>query len=267
MTVHYGTLGVADQRLLSRGYDAVADHMWMEPEFYRSMAGKVLAAGVDRSARVLDVGCGTGPMLSALNEAGFQRLSGVDFSARCVEKTRQAVPTADVWQHDILSGALPEQDVILMTEVIEHVLDPVVALRNAHASLSAAGRLILSFPNRWAYWPWYHCNAARNLLPRSWRLARAAVDFFTLPYEMRSTQPIDHAYAVPEVRRFLAEAGWHIDYEDGLVLWPMLRLPQLPWTYTVAGAVEDSIGRFWPKAAFYRYLFVCRPIPEPVMSH
>jgi 2-polyprenyl-3-methyl-5-hydroxy-6-metoxy-1,4-benzoquinol methylase len=231
--------------------------MWMEPEFYAAMARKVVAAGVPRAARLIDVGCGTGPMLAALARAGYAHLSGVDFSARCVEKTREAVPTAEVWQHDVLDGPLPTQDFILMTEVIEHVRDPHAALANIRASLADDGLFLLSFPNRWAYWPLYYLNSARNLLPRDWRLARSAVDFLTIPYEMRSTQPIDHAYSVPEVRRLLAESGWRILREDGLVLWPMFRLPQLPWTYTLFNALENTIGRLWPRAGCYRYLFIC----------
>jgi 2-polyprenyl-3-methyl-5-hydroxy-6-metoxy-1,4-benzoquinol methylase len=254
---HYGTIGLTDQRQLSLGYDAVADHMWMEPEFYAGMARKVAETGVDRDASLIDVGCGTGPMLGALGRAGFTNLSGVDFSARCVEKTRQAVPQADVWQHDVLDGPLPPRDTILMTEVIEHVADPIHALRNIHTSLKDGGTFIISFPNRWAYWPLYYLNPVRNLLPASWRLPRAAVDFLTIPYEMRSTQPIDHAYSVPEVRRLLHAAGWRIVREDGLVLWPMLRLPQLPWTYTLFNALEGTLGRLWPRSACYRYLFVC----------
>jgi SAM-dependent methyltransferase len=259
---HYGTLGLTDQRRLSLGYDAIADHMWMEPRFYRSMADKVRQAKVPATASVLDVGCGTGPMLSALATAGYQHLSGVDFSARCVEKTRAAVPQAEVWQQDVLDGPLPAHDVILMTEVIEHVRDPVTALRNIRESLSSEGRFFLSFPNRWAYWPAYYLNAARKLLPKDWVRARNAVDYLTIPYEMRSTQPIDHAYSVPEVRAFLHDAGFNILGEDGLVLWPMLRVPQLPWTYTLCDAMEGTLGRLWPRAAYYRYLFVSSVRPR-----
>jgi SAM-dependent methyltransferase len=256
---HFGTLGLADQERLSSGYDAVADHMWMEPQFYRAMAGKIRAARVPSSARVIDVGCGTGPMLSALSEAGFEHLSGVDFSARCVAKTQAAVPQAEVWQHNVLDGPLPEHDVILMTEVIEHVSDPIKALQNIRASLAPGGRFFLSFPNRWAYWPLYHLNALRNLVPHELPRGRSAIDYLTIPYEMRSTQPIDHAYCVPEVRAFLAQAGWQVLGEDGLVLWPMLRVPQLPWTYTVFDTLEATLGRAWPRIACYRYLFMCSP--------
>ena len=256
-TRHYGTLGLAEQAQLSTGYDAVADHMWMEPRFYRSIAQKVRQAGVPPAARVIDVGCGTGPMLGALRDAGFAHLSGVDFSARCVQKTHSAVPTADVWQHDIMAGPLPAHDVVLMTEVIEHVRDPLVALDHVRRSLAERGVLFLSFPNRWAYWPGYVLNPLRGLLP--WARARSAFDFLTLPYEMRSTQPIDHAYSVPEVRTFLDAAGFDVVREDGLVLWPMLRVAHWPWTYTVFDALEDSIGRLWPRQACYRYLFTCVP--------
>ena len=114
-TKHYGTLGLIDQHLLSTGYDTVADHMWMEPEFYAWIAKQLQTARVPRTARILDVGCGTGPMLSTLAANGFQELSGVDFSARCVELTQAKVPQARVWQQDVLDGTFPPQDAIVMT--------------------------------------------------------------------------------------------------------------------------------------------------------
>jgi SAM-dependent methyltransferase len=259
---HYGTLGLTDQRNLRLGYDVVADHMWMEPRFYHWMAQQLVADRVPRGASVLDVGCGNGNMLSALADVRFRALSGIDFSLRCVTNTRRAVSDAQVWQQDVLDGPLPQHDVITMTEVIEHVRDPVAALLNVGASLGEHGRLYLSFPNRLAYWPWLYLNPLRRLVPSGLARLRSIVDYLTVPYEMRSTQPIDHAYCVSDVRRFLAEAGLHIEREDGLVLWPMLRVR--PWLSPVFDALEDTVGRMIPRQACYRYLFVCRTMaPAP----
>jgi hypothetical protein len=76
---------------------------------------------------------------------------------------------------------------------------------------------------------------------------------------MRSIQPIDHAYSVPEVRNFLHSAGFRILTEDGLLLWPMLRVMRLPWTYPLFDFLEDTAGRLWPRQGCYRYIFICTP--------
>lgn len=256
---HYGTLGLVDQQQLSTAYDRVTEHLPMEPRFYHWIARQLDRAGYgpDTPARVLDIGCGTGVLLSVLTAAGYQRLSGVDFSAECVVETRAAVPRAHVWQHDLLSGPVPEHDAIVMTEVIEHVGDPVAALGNVRESLAPGGRLLLTFPNRWAYWPWSYLAPARALVPQRWTWGRFAIDWLTKPYEMRSIQPIDHAYSVPEVRAFLRRAGLRVVNEDGVVLWPMLRVERFPWTFPLFDFLEDTLGRLWPRLACYRYMFTC----------
>src|SRR4051794_13057416 len=69
---HYGTLGLVDQDQLSRAYDRVTEHLPMEPRFYHWVAKKLDGAGYGpgTTARVLDIGCGTGVLLSVLTAAG-----------------------------------------------------------------------------------------------------------------------------------------------------------------------------------------------------
>jgi len=46
------------------------------------------------------------------------------------------------------------------------------SFRQRGAALVPGGRLVLSFPNRWAYWPWYHLNPLRKLIPAAFRRGR-----------------------------------------------------------------------------------------------
>jgi SAM-dependent methyltransferase len=60
-------------------------------------AGLIAAAGVRRGHRVLDVGCGPGPLTSALADAlGAENVAAVDPSEPFVEACRTRVPGADV---------------------------------------------------------------------------------------------------------------------------------------------------------------------------
>ncbi len=258
---HYGTRGLDEQVQLSKAYDAVAENTVLYPEFYAWVADRILKAGVPRDATLLDVGCGTGRMLSTLSRAGFSRLAGVDFSERCVALARQQNPSARLWRYDLLDGPIDPHDAILMSEVIEHLADPDLALRNLRASLREHGWFILTFPNRLAYWPWYYLAGLDPWLPRNPRL-RHWFGWFTKPYEMRSTQPLDHAYSVGEVREFLVRAGFRITSEHGYRLWPMLRISGIDWTEHFVRTVERHLGRYLPRRIFYRYMFVCQKAPN-----
>jgi ubiquinone/menaquinone biosynthesis C-methylase UbiE len=60
-------------------------------------AGLIDVAGVRRGQRALDVGCGPGPLTSALAEAlGAENVAAIDPSEPFVEACRARVPTADV---------------------------------------------------------------------------------------------------------------------------------------------------------------------------
>jgi SAM-dependent methyltransferase len=60
-------------------------------------AGLIEVAGVRRGQRALDVGCGPGPLTSALAEAlGAENVAAVDPSVPFVEACRARVPAADV---------------------------------------------------------------------------------------------------------------------------------------------------------------------------
>jgi SAM-dependent methyltransferase len=84
---------------------------------------------------VLDVGCGQG---SPLEEIARRRpgveLAGVDFSPRAVELARQRMPEAKFSVLDLTKGALDSKfDLIICTDVLEHIPDDRAALRNMRA--------------------------------------------------------------------------------------------------------------------------------------
>ncbi|MBI2888047.1 MAG: class I SAM-dependent methyltransferase [Chloroflexi bacterium] len=247
------------QNALSQAYDSVAEHTALYPAFYAWVAQHLTGMDVAPDATIIDIGCGTGRMLRELAAAGFKNLSGTDFSTACVELSKKAAPHATIWRHNVLEGPAGRFDVALLTEVIEHVTDPVLALQNVAASLADGGHLLLTFPNQDAFWPWYYLGRLLlPYLPKNGRL-RHWFTWFTLPYEMRSTQPIDHAYSVKDVRRFLGHAGFQVIQEDGMRLWPMLRISGLRWTELLMDWVDRHLAPVLPKRLCYRYMLICRP--------
>jgi SAM-dependent methyltransferase len=76
---------------------------------------------------ILDVGCGEGYVLSALRGAGIPcPMHGIDLSAQAIEAARIRVPDASFEVIDALAlaDAGRRYDLVLMTEVLEHIPGP-----------------------------------------------------------------------------------------------------------------------------------------------
>lgn len=102
-------------------------------------------------SRILDVGAGTGGAVAALRAAGHHAF-GVEPSARAVAVAQgRGIPGVVLGSlGDALdSGALPSQtwDVIRMSQVLEHVPDPLALLARLHGILAPEGRLVIGVPN------------------------------------------------------------------------------------------------------------------------
>jgi SAM-dependent methyltransferase len=109
---------------------------------------EIFEALVPRSAKVLDVGCGRGRCSRALSRAGY-RVVGIDISERAVSEARAAVPDAEFYVRD-LASPLPFPDAsfgaAFMTDVIEHVFDPLTVIREVSRILSPGGHFLISTP-------------------------------------------------------------------------------------------------------------------------
>ncbi|HEX2913473.1 MAG TPA: class I SAM-dependent methyltransferase [Chloroflexia bacterium] len=116
--------------------------------------GKLLRFGGVTAAthpRLLDAGCGAGPALPFLQKQGF-RLIGSDFIFYPLLEAQKRAPEVPLLNFDLAQG-LPFTDssfeVILASEVIEHLRDPLYFLQEARRVLASGGVLLLTTPNLW----------------------------------------------------------------------------------------------------------------------
>jgi methionine biosynthesis protein MetW len=98
--------------------------------------------------RLLDVGCGRGAVASLLS-ARFDEVHGVDADDAALAKAAErGVAVAQV---DLDREPLPYEDgsfdAVVSLDVIEHVLDPAVFVRELARVLRPGGRLYLATPN------------------------------------------------------------------------------------------------------------------------
>lgn len=106
----------------------------------------------DRSAAVLDLGCGYGALLHFAGEAGYRNLTGVDGSPEQVEAAhRLGVP--GVRQGDLLPAlaAAPDesQDVVVAFDLLEHLTreELLRVVDDVRRVLRPGGRWLIHTPN------------------------------------------------------------------------------------------------------------------------
>ncbi|MBI1826547.1 MAG: class I SAM-dependent methyltransferase [Planctomycetes bacterium] len=118
---------------------------WIEAARLRWIAA---TANVQPGERVLEVGCGGGHILKMFPQA---ELTGVDVSGRMLEKSRRNLSgfRVNLLQGELEEVRLPAEsfDVIVCSEVLEHVVDPDEMLRSMRRLLRPTGRAIITIPN------------------------------------------------------------------------------------------------------------------------
>ena len=129
---------------------------------------RFLARDLPTGARVLDVGCGRGVLLTALADRGLE-VHGFDISDHAVRgaDARARIRVAD----DLLAADYPEAgfERVILWHVFEHLARPRETLAEVHRILAPGGRLVIAVPNldslqaRCFGAAWFHLDLPRHL--------------------------------------------------------------------------------------------------------
>ena len=106
---------------------------------------KFLAQNFPKDVRILDVGCGQGHLLGKIKAHGYENLTGCDYT----DFSDRGMPF-HFFQQDCnqpFPSDLGAFDIILSSEVIEHLENPWQFIRHLKAQLKEGGTLMLSTPN------------------------------------------------------------------------------------------------------------------------
>ena len=129
----------------------------------------VVTRRLPQGASIVDVGSGDGSQLALLSQRGF-RMTGVERDTKSV--------SLQGGQAQVFEGsaeALPDQlpresfDAVMFKQVLEHLADPVHALRNAARLLKPGGVMVVEVPNnesaiaRQSGLSWEHMDVPRHI--------------------------------------------------------------------------------------------------------
>lgn len=149
--------------------DVEDSHFWFETRVQAVLAALDDVPPAFETADVLDIGTGTGHLLPALERRGM-RVTGIDVH---VEGLALARARSDALFVCDARGELPMAsfDLVLLTDVLEHVDDDAALLRQASGVLRRGGRILATVPAH--PWLWSAVDTAsghkRRYTPSSLR--------------------------------------------------------------------------------------------------
>ncbi|MCS6899515.1 MAG: class I SAM-dependent methyltransferase [Myxococcales bacterium] len=157
---------LSSDRFVHALHRAEEGHFW-----YRArnafLARHLAFLGASPPDRILDLGCGSGCVAAHLARLGY-RVTGVDGHLPLLRCAAQRAPEASFLLHDLAQGVAPLQtdggtDIVGLFDVIEHLDDPALALRQALSLLRPGGLLVGTVPAMMALWSQVDVQAGHRL--------------------------------------------------------------------------------------------------------
>ena len=217
-----------------------------EPDQFES-TGMILSM-IPVGSRVLDVGCGTGWISSLIRDIRRCTVIGVEPHAERVRKARsRGIDVAASELNDGSAFALGRFDVVLFADVLEHMLDPLSALRLSRNLLESRGCLIASIPNV-AHW-----TVRLNLL-------RGRFD-----YDVTGIMDATHLrwFTAKGIREMLSRAGYDVvEFRASAGVW-MREYHRRPWSLLLPRWRNAVIRR---TTSYFPALFGCQYVVKAVVQ-
>jgi 2-polyprenyl-3-methyl-5-hydroxy-6-metoxy-1,4-benzoquinol methylase len=114
-------------------------------------ASDIARALPSRAASILDAGCATGGLLTALRDQGFTAVAGLDPSPRCAAACHDRGFEAYVGSISSAPAHLPKFDCVVFSHVLEHVYDIPAFFTAARRLLAPGGCVYLETPDATRY--------------------------------------------------------------------------------------------------------------------
>lgn len=141
------------EKTLNYDWTEVADHFYGPESFFHRWREWVVTRFVksfDSKLKYLDAGCGSGLILRHLPKGSI----GLDANKKILKIAQKHVPTAKLVCGSILKMPFPDNsfDVVVCTEVLEHLLKPEKAMDEIKRVLKPMGKIIGTVPRESLFW-------------------------------------------------------------------------------------------------------------------
>ena len=107
-----------------------------------------LRKNIHTKGRLFEIGCGNGRVLYLAREDGWE-VKGLELSEYLAEKVikrlNMDVEVADFFE--INPGPNDKHDLIILRHVLEHLIDPLIAMDKIRNLLKPEGKVLMEFPN------------------------------------------------------------------------------------------------------------------------
>jgi SAM-dependent methyltransferase len=217
----------------------------MRPSYGHSARNEMHRFVPDTARRILEVGCNTGGFGAALKMSRGVEVWGVEPDAKAaaqaaaqLDKVIQSPFTDGI---DIPNGYF---DALVFNDVLEHMVDPWIALRLATEKLAAGGVVVASIPNL------RHIDNLQHIL--------VDADF---RYESHGVRDRTHLrfFTRKSARRLFEESGFEILLDQGInASW---------WSPSVIRRIVFRLlGDKVADTKFQQFAFVARPFAYPVQT-
>jgi SAM-dependent methyltransferase len=174
---------------------------------------------ITQPSRVLDVGCGTGANLTELLAQKFPQshFTGIDSDTASIAFAKDNCKAKNV-QYLIQSDALDlgHFDLVIASEVIEHVEDPLAFLQFLRARLTSTGCVVLTLPN--GYGPYELASLVETLMHltgvygilRALKRMRIPKPAVSVTVDTLAISPHINFFTYSSVRSLIAASGFRI---------------------------------------------------------
>lgn len=159
------------RRILEGGEEADTERAWIRATLHADLISALdRCAAPDALRTLLDIGSGMGELLASASAAGWTAV-GLEPSREAAEIGRaegRTIETATFEEYIGRADPPPPPTAITLTNVLEHVRDPVGLLRSIHGFLATGGLVAVRVPNDFNP---LQAEVRRTLGHRAWWIA------------------------------------------------------------------------------------------------
>ena len=189
--------------------------------------------------KILDAGCGDGVNLNILTKVRGAEIYGVDYNPVRIKRAKVEFPQAKIFEGDLTDLRIKDKfDIVLCSQVLEHIEDDDKVLKNLYNSMKDDGILIVGVPNEGCF------------------LAQCRNRLFQ-PYIQKITDHVNF-YREDIIREKIGRAGFQIEdvmYEN--FFFPHTKINMLFASFDLGFKLMNLLSRLF-KSQVGGYYFVCR---------